>query len=101
MAKSITLAAAALAGAVLGLASGPASYGAAAPARIGDFQLADQNYVGRRLYKMDDAKAVVLVSYVPGDAAFRADAPALKALKGAYAGKGVEVLIIDPRAGDT
>src|SRR6185503_2185746 len=101
MGKSLKLAALAIGGAILGLANGPASLGADAPVRVGDFQLADQHYVGRRLYKMDDDKAVVLVSYAVGDAAFRADAPALKALKDAYAGKGVEVLIVDPRRGDT
>ena len=90
-----------LAGAALALLSGSASFGANGPQRVGDFQLSDQHYIGRRLYKMDDAKAVVLVSYAAGDAAFRADAPALKALKAAYAGQGVEVLIIDPRLGDT
>jgi mono/diheme cytochrome c family protein len=95
------LAALALAGAMLGLMGASASQGADAPPRVGDFQLSDQHYVGRRLYKMDDAKAVVLVSYAAGDKAFAADAPSLKALKDVYAGKGVEVLIIDPRAGDT
>jgi hypothetical protein len=101
MGKSFKLAALAMGGAILSLVGGSTSQGADAPVRVGDFQLADQHYIGRRLYKMDDAKAVVLVAYVPGDAAFHADAPALKALKDAYAGQGVEVLIIDPRAGDT
>ncbi|MGZ6016187.1 MAG: monooxygenase, partial [Phenylobacterium sp.] len=101
MAKSSRVAGLALAGAVLGLLGGSPTLGADAPQRIGDFQLSDQHYVGRRLYKMDDDKAVVLVSYAAGDAQFRADAPSLKALKEAYAGEGVDILIIDPRLGDT
>ena len=88
--------------AVLGLApaAGAAPEGAKAQ-HVDDFQLADQHYIGRRLYKMDDARAVVLVAYAAGDAQFRADAPALKALKAAYGGQGVEFLAIDPRLGDT
>jgi mono/diheme cytochrome c family protein len=101
--KTLSLA---LAGSFLGLMASSPSLGAASPGagaaqHVGDFQLSDQHYIGRRLYKMDDAKAVVLVSYAAGDAQFRADAPALAALKAAYADKGVEFLIIAPRLGDT
>jgi len=105
MGKSLKMLSLALAGSILSLmASSPsqaASPNAAAAQHVGDFQLPDQRYIGRRLYKMEDAKAVVLVSYAAGDAQFRADAPALAALKAAYGGKGVEFLIIDPRLGDT
>ncbi|MGZ6017201.1 MAG: monooxygenase [Phenylobacterium sp.] len=91
----------ALAGSILALFAGSPSQGANGPQRVADFQLSDQHYIGRRLYKMDDAKAVVLVAYAAGDAQFRADAPALLALKAAYGGQGVEFLAIDPRVGDT
>jgi hypothetical protein len=106
MGKSSKVAAWALAGSILGLLGGAPSFAAANPGKggpqhVGDFQLSDQRYIGRRLYKMEDAKAVVLVSYAAGDAQFRNDAPALKALKAAYGDKGVEFLIIDPRLGDT
>ncbi len=106
MAMSLRMAAVAVAGSVLSLLGGPASFGAVLGAVAGvqhvdDFQLSDQYYVGRRLYKMEDDKAVVLVSYAAGDAQFAADAPALKALKAAYGKKGVEFLIVDPRTGDT
>ncbi len=74
---------------------------AAAPQHVDDFQLADQDYIGRHLYKMEDARAVVLVSYAAGDRQFRADAPALAALKAAYADRRVEFLVIAPRSGDT
>ena len=73
---------------------------AAGPARVDDFLLADQNLFGRQLYRMGQDKAVVLVSYALGDKQLRADAPALMALKAAYAGKGVEVMAVDSRLGD-
>ncbi|HLZ73632.1 redoxin domain-containing protein [Phenylobacterium sp.] len=101
MAVYAKLAGLAVAGALLSLSGGAPALTAAAPQRVADFQLSDQHYVGRRLYKMDDDKAVVLVSYAAGDGRFRADAPALAALKAAYGGKGVEFLIVDPRLGDT
>ncbi|MDP3739293.1 MAG: redoxin domain-containing protein [Hyphomonadaceae bacterium] len=69
--------------------------------RVEDFQLSDQNYVGRRLYKMRDAKAVVLISYAAGDPAVRADASTFMALKSGYGSKGVEFLMIDSVLGET
>jgi hypothetical protein len=99
-----------LTAATAALALGGASHGvsaaraqgapAASPARVDDFLLADQNLFGRQLYRMGDDKAVVLVTYAAGDAALRADAKALMALKAAYAGKGVEMLAVDSRIGD-
>ena len=53
---------------------GLASPQTTAAARVDDFQLSDQNYVGPQLYKMRDAKAVVLIRYAAGDASVRADA---------------------------
>ena len=91
----------AVVGAMLDLLGGSGALAAGTAQRVADFQLTDQHYVGRHLYKMDDAKAVVLVAYAAGDAQFRADAPALAALKAAYGGQGVEFLAIDPRLGDT
>ncbi len=101
MGNSLKMAGLALAGSILGLLAAAPSHAAESAQRVADFQLTDQHYVGRRLYKMDDDKAVVLVSYAAGDARFKADAPALAALKAAYGGKGVEFLIVDPRLGDT
>jgi mono/diheme cytochrome c family protein len=95
----------ALAGSFLSLLGSSPSLGAplnvSGPQHVGDFQLADQHYIGRRLYKMDDDKAVLLVSYAAGDVQFRADAPSLQALKAAYGNQGVEVLVVDPQLGDT
>jgi mono/diheme cytochrome c family protein len=72
----------------------------AGPARVDDFLLADQDLIGRQLYRMSDDKAVVLVTYALGDKQLHADAKALMALKAAYAGKGVEMLAVDSRIGD-
>ena len=73
----------------------------AGPARVDDFMLADQDLFARQLYRMADDKAVVLVAYQAGDRQVHADAPALMALKAAYAGKGVEMLAIDSHIGET
>ena len=89
----------AFAGASLALLAGSVGHGAAAPQRVDDFQLADQNYLGRHLYKLHDAKAVVLISYQANDATIKADAPAYKALKDAYASKGVEFMMDDIDSG--
>ena len=70
------------------------------PAHVNDFLLADQNLFGRQLYWMKQDKAVVLVAYASGDKQLRADAPALMALKAAYAGKGVEMMAVDSRLGE-
>jgi len=72
----------------------------AGPARVDDFMLADQDLLGRQLYRMSDDKAVVLVTYASGDRQLHADAHALMALKAAYAGKGVDLLAVDSRIGD-
>ena len=72
----------------------------AGPARVDDFLLADQNLFGRQLYWMGKDKAVVLVSYASADKQLHADAPALMAVKAAYADKGVEMLAVDSRLGD-
>ncbi|THD74398.1 MAG: hypothetical protein E7812_18940 [Phenylobacterium sp.] len=73
---------------------------AAGPTQVGDFMLADQDLLAKQLYRMGDAKAVVIVTYARGDAALRADAPGLMALKAAYGAKGVEFLALDSTLGD-
>ncbi|HEV7384311.1 MAG TPA: redoxin domain-containing protein, partial [Phenylobacterium sp.] len=72
----------------------------AASARVDDFMLADQDLLAHQLYRLADDKAVVLLAYAAGDKQVHADAPALMALKAAYAGKGVDVLAIDSRIGE-
>src|SRR6476620_3559458 len=86
-------------GGALALAEGGAP--AATGQKVDDFQLADQNFLARHLYKMKDAKAVVLIAYTANDAQVQADAPRYKALRAAFAGKGVEMLMIDPKLGES
>ena len=61
----------------------------------------DQNYLAHQLSRMQDAKAVVVISYAAGDAQVRADAPAYAALKAKFAKQGVEFLMLDSRLGET
>src|SRR5579859_5696438 len=72
----------------------------AGPARVDDFLLADQDLLGRELYRMSDDKAVVLVTYASADKQVHADAHALMALKAAYAGKKFDMMAVDSRIGD-
>ncbi|HZZ68820.1 MAG TPA: hypothetical protein VFE18_11675 [Phenylobacterium sp.] len=100
----------ALAAALGALAIGGASHGVtqakaeapkvAGPARVDDFMLADQNLLGRQLYRMSDDKAVVLVTYASGDKQLHADAKALMALKAGYAGQKVDMLAVASRIGE-
>ena len=57
--------------------------------------LVDPDLEAHELYRMADAKAVVLVTQSNGDAVMRGQAPALKALKAAYAAKGVEFMMLN------
>jgi mono/diheme cytochrome c family protein len=68
---------------------------------VDNFMLVDANMEAHELYRVADAKAVVLVTQANGDAVMRAQAPALKALKAAYAGKGVEVLMLNSNLKDS
>jgi len=111
MRMSRTTAGLALAGVALGAAAltGGALIGgraradaapAAGPTQVGDFMLADQDLLAKQLYRMSDAKAVVILTYARGDRSLRADVPAVMALKAAYATKGVEFLALDSTLGD-
>jgi mono/diheme cytochrome c family protein len=108
-AKTTMVGLATLAAAVGAMALGGASHGLTqakaeapkitGPARVDDFMLADQNLLGRQLYRMSNDKAVVLVTYASADRQLHADAHALMALKAAYP-KGVDMLGVDSRIGD-
>jgi mono/diheme cytochrome c family protein len=74
---------------------------AALPAMVDNFMLVDHNLVGHELYRLADAKAVVLISYGVGCPIVRNLAPALKELQAAYAGKGVEFLLVDSNNQDS
>ena len=95
---------------VYGCTTGPApsalasggNVAATSPARIDNFLLADaQKLEGHELYRMADAKAVVIVTQANGDAAVRGMAPAIKGLQAAYAGKGVEVMLLNSTADES
>jgi len=100
--KSALMAAAIAAAGVGAIALGPAQATADAPQaqRIDDFRLADQNLIARHLYKMADAKGIVLITYASGDATVRKEAADYMALKTAYAPKGVEVMMLASKLGE-
>ena len=68
---------------------------AAAPKKVDNFRLADQNLEAYDLYRMGDASAIVLVTQANGCGAVKANLPALKALQAKYAGKGVEIMMLN------
>jgi hypothetical protein len=70
---------------------------AAAPQALkaDNFRLTSADLQSYELYPMADAKAVVIVTQANGDAAVRRAAADLKALKTAYAGKGVEFMMLN------
>ncbi|MGZ6017462.1 MAG: hypothetical protein ACXWKO_02230 [Phenylobacterium sp.] len=68
---------------------------------VGNFLLVDANFEAHELYRLGENKAVVLVTQSNGDAVMRGQAPALKALKAAYAGKGVEFMMLNSNLKDT
>ncbi len=90
---------------IYGFASSPATNApqaqATAAAPVGNFLLVDANFEAHELYRLGEAKAVVIVTQANGDAVMRAQAPALKALKVAYAGKGVELMMLNSNLKDS
>ncbi len=85
----------------VGQAPAQADAPAAAPQMVDDFRLPDQNLLGRQLYRLGDAKAVVLITYASGDAAIRTDAKTYAALQAAYKARGVEFMMLASRIGET
>ncbi len=85
------------------LSQGPARADApmVKPTQVDDFMLPDQNYLGRQLYRMSDAKAVVLITYASGDATIRTEAKTYMALKAAYKAPGVEFMMLASKPGET
>jgi hypothetical protein len=72
-----------------------------AKATVDNFMLVDADMEAHELYRLADAKAIVIVTQANGDAVMRAEAPALKALKAAYADKGVEFMMLNSNLKDT
>ena len=85
---------------VMGSASA-ASATAPMAAAVDNFMLVDQNLEAHELYRLADAKAVVLVTQANGDAVIRRLAPELKALKAGYAARGVEFLMLNSSPKDS
>ncbi|MEI7932312.1 MAG: redoxin domain-containing protein, partial [Alphaproteobacteria bacterium] len=83
--------------------SGHISPAAAADSqKADDFELPDQNLLAHHLYSLGvDSKAVVLITQANGDPLVRANAAAYNGLKTAYAGKGVEVFMLNASANDS
>ncbi|HEX4710263.1 redoxin family protein [Phenylobacterium sp.] len=81
--------------------AGVAATAAVAPVAVDNFMLVDQNMEAHELYRLADAKAVVIVTQANGDAVMRGLAPALKSLRAAYAAKGVEFMMLNSNLKDT
>ncbi|MDZ4373957.1 MAG: redoxin domain-containing protein [Phenylobacterium sp.] len=107
LALTSTVAALALAGCASdGAAPNALSTGAAAsttesaprtglPATIDNFMLADTDYMGHELFRMSNAKAIVLVTHANGCPIVRNLAPALREMTAKYEGQGVEFLMLN------
>ncbi|MFL5298561.1 MAG: hypothetical protein ACJ798_19455 [Phenylobacterium sp.] len=73
----------------------------ATTARVDNFMLVDADMEAHELYRLADAKAVVLVTQANGDAAVQKLSPQLKALKAAYVAKGVEFMMLNSSLKDS
>ncbi|MFC3078438.1 redoxin family protein [Phenylobacterium terrae] len=87
--------------------AGHAAHGAAAetaetplPASVDNFMLADQNLDSHELYRLADAKAVVIVTHGNGCPVMRNTNPAIKALRDKYKAQGVEFLYLNSNLQD-
>ncbi len=69
--------------------------------KVDNFRLTTADAQSYELYRMKDDAAVVLVTQADGCGPLRAAAPALKQLSASYAGKGVDVLMLNSSLKDT
>jgi mono/diheme cytochrome c family protein len=104
--KLFTAALLASAGMALGYAAlnGPAvavAADAAPSQRVDNFRLTSHDLESYELYRMADAKAVVILTHGAGDPAVKAAAAGLKSLQAAYSNKGVEFLMLNSNPADT
>ena len=101
---ALVLAAVGAAGVATTLGSGRAVAAAdpvGSPVKVDNFRLSDAAFGSQELYRLKDAKAVVLITYGNGCPIVRNNAKAYAALKSAYAAKGVEFMAIDSSPQDT
>src|SRR4051812_28905576 len=68
--------------------------------RVDNFELADQNFDSHELYRLKDAKAVVLYTQMNGCPIVRNTVATYKALRDEYRAKGVEFLMINSSLAD-
>ena len=72
----------------------------AVPTIIDNFMLSDTDYMGHELYRMSDAKAVVIVTVGNGCPIVRNLAPRLKELQARYGSQGVQFLLLNSNLQD-
>ncbi len=82
-------------------AAPPAKAEITTPATIPNFKLADQTGKSHELYKMTDAKAIVITLQGVGCPIVQKMTPDLKAVQAAYEGKGVKFLMLNANNHDT
>jgi peroxiredoxin len=73
----------------------------ASPREVDNFRLTDQNLRSHELYRLADARAVVLITQQNGCPICRNTSPAVKALQAAYGAKGVEIMMLNSTPLDT
>ena len=71
------------------------------PTEIDDFRLTDQNLRTHHLFQLADASAIVIVTQQNGCPICRNTSASLKALQTAFAGKGVEFMMLNSNPQDT
>jgi hypothetical protein len=71
------------------------------PRAIDNFMLADTDYMGHELYRMGDAKLIVIISHANGCPIVRNLAPAIRELKAKYEGQGVQFLMVNSATQDS
>jgi len=74
---------------------------AAMPATIDNFMLPDETLMGHELYRLADAKAIVIITQANGCPISRSLAPAVRELKAKYEGQGVEFLMLNSALQDS
>lgn len=71
------------------------------PEKIANFTLSDQNGVSHELYKMTDAKAIVITLQGVGCPIVQKMTPDLKTVQSAYEGKGVKFFMLNANNHDS
>ncbi|MBI1340880.1 redoxin family protein [bacterium] len=71
-----------------------------APAKLNNFKLVDQNGVTQELYKLTDAKAIVLIQHGVGCPIVQKMTPTINDIEKAYAPKGVTFMMVNSNIQD-